>query len=89
MYFIGYAERSKGYRFYCPSHCTRIMESRNVKFFEHNLISGSDQSQDLVFVMDQPSTSSQRVFVRHQPSTSNQRLVIVHNTLKCNQMLNN
>ncbi|RVW82846.1 Retrovirus-related Pol polyprotein from transposon TNT 1-94 [Vitis vinifera] len=30
-YFIGYAERSKGYRFYCPSHSTRIVESRNAK----------------------------------------------------------
>ena len=25
-YFIGYVERSKGYRFYCPSHSTRIVE---------------------------------------------------------------
>ena len=38
-YFIGYAERSK---FYCPSHSTRIVESRNAKFLENDLISGSD-----------------------------------------------
>ena len=25
-YFIGYAERSKDYRFYCPYHITRIVE---------------------------------------------------------------
>ncbi|RVW83704.1 Retrovirus-related Pol polyprotein from transposon TNT 1-94 [Vitis vinifera] len=37
-YFIGYAERSKGYRFYCPSHSTRIVESRNAKFLENDLI---------------------------------------------------
>ena len=42
-YFIGYVERSKGYRFYCPSHSTRIVESRNAKFLENDLISGSDQ----------------------------------------------
>ena len=42
-YFIGYAERSKGYRFYCPSHSIRIVESRNAKFLENDLISGSDQ----------------------------------------------
>ena len=42
-YFIGYAERSKGYRFYCPSHSTRFVESRNAKFLENDLISGSDQ----------------------------------------------
>ena len=40
-YFIGYDERSKGYRFYCPSHNTRIVESRNAKFLENDLISGS------------------------------------------------
>ena len=37
-YFIGYAERSKGYR----SHSTRIVKSRNAKFLENDLISGSD-----------------------------------------------
>ena len=42
-YFIGYDERSKKYRFYCPSHNTRIVESRNAKFLENDLISGSDQ----------------------------------------------
>jgi len=33
-YFIGYAERSKSYKFYCPYHITRIVESRNAKFLE-------------------------------------------------------
>jgi hypothetical protein len=40
-YFIGYVERSKGYRFYCPSHSTRIMESRNAKFLGNDLNSGN------------------------------------------------
>ena len=62
-YFIGNAERSKSYRFYCPSHSTRIVESRNAKFLENDLISGSDQSQDLVSMRDQPSTSSQRLVI--------------------------
>ena len=57
-YFIGYAERSKGYRFHCPSHNTRIVKSRNANFLDNDLISGSDQSQNLVYVRDQPSTSS-------------------------------
>lgn len=47
-YFVGYAERSKGYRFYCPSHTTRIVESRNVKFLENDLFSENDQFRDLV-----------------------------------------
>ena len=41
-----------GYRFYCPSHNTRIMESRNAKFLENDLISGSDQFQDIVSEKD-------------------------------------
>jgi hypothetical protein len=39
-YFIGYSERSKGFRFYCPSHTTRIVETRHVIFFENCNISG-------------------------------------------------
>ena len=45
-HFIGYAEKSKDYRFYCPSHTTRIVESRNVKFLENDLVSGSGQFHD-------------------------------------------
>ncbi|KAL4302401.1 hypothetical protein GQ457_10G005890 [Hibiscus cannabinus] len=65
-YFIGYAEKYKGYRFYCPSHSTRIVESRNAKFLENDLISGRDLSQNYIPV--------------DQPSTSSERLVIIYNT---------
>ena len=41
-FFIGYAETSKGYRFYCPSHLTRIVESRYAKFLENDMVSGRD-----------------------------------------------
>jgi hypothetical protein len=33
-HFIGYAVNSKGFRFYCPSNNTRIVESINAKFLE-------------------------------------------------------
>ncbi|KAI3796687.1 hypothetical protein L1987_39366 [Smallanthus sonchifolius] len=33
-YFIGYPDHSKGYRFYYPSHVTRIVETKHVKFLE-------------------------------------------------------
>ncbi|XP_070681882.1 uncharacterized protein [Malus domestica] len=33
-YFVGYAEKSKGFRFYCPTAHTRIAESHNAKFIE-------------------------------------------------------
>lgn len=70
-YFIGYAERSKAYKFYCPSHSTRIVESRNAKFFENDMIRGSDQTRNIV---------SENDHSKSQPSTSNDRLVIVHST---------
>ena len=45
----------------------RFMESRNAKFLENDLISGSGQFQNTISE-------------REQPSTSNDRLVIVQNT---------
>ena len=77
-YFIRYAERSKGYRFYCPPYSTRIGESRNAKFLENDLINGSDKFEDIVSEKDhyegQPFGSSDRlIFIRItqvQPSVS-------------------
>ena len=46
-YFIGYPEKSKGYRFYCPNHSTRIVESGNARFIENCDISGSDQMRNV------------------------------------------
>ena len=64
-------KRSKGYRFYYPSHNTRIVESKNAKFLENDLISRSDQFQDIVYENDhyegQPSGSSDRLIVIHTP----------------------
>ena len=67
-YFIGYAERSKGYRFYCPSFSTRIVESRNAKFLENDVISGSDQPLDLGLEQDHEVTpdTSLRLIVSHE-----------------------
>ncbi|KAK2979288.1 hypothetical protein RJ640_013252 [Escallonia rubra] len=40
-HFMGYPERFKGFRFYCPSHTTRIVETRHAIFFEEAEYSGS------------------------------------------------
>uniref|UniRef100_A0A2N9GEG7 Retrovirus-related Pol polyprotein from transposon TNT 1-94 n=1 Tax=Fagus sylvatica TaxID=28930 RepID=A0A2N9GEG7_FAGSY len=61
----------KGYRFYCPSHSTRIVESRNAKFLENDLISGRDQTRNIVSENDHSES---------QPSTSSDRLGIVYST---------
>ena len=70
-YFIGYDERSKGYGFYYPTHNTRIVESRNAKFLEYDLVSGSDQFRNIVSDFDH---------TKSQLSTSTDRLFVVHNT---------
>ena len=63
-YFIGYAEKSKGYRFYCPHHSLRFVESRTAKFLENDLASGGD----LFFEREQPSTSKERlVIIQNNP----------------------
>ena len=58
-YFVGYVEKSKGYRFYCPHHSLRFVESRNAKFLENDLASGGD----LFSEREQPSTSKERLVV--------------------------
>ena len=46
-YFIGYPEKSKGFRFYCPNHSTRIVETGNAKFIENVEISGSTDPRNV------------------------------------------
>ena len=46
-YFIGYSEKSKGFRFFCPNHSTRIVETGNARFIENGEISGSDNLRNV------------------------------------------
>ena len=62
---------SKGYRFYCPSHNTRNVESRNVNFFENDFISKSNEFQDII---------SEKDHYEAQPSGSSDRLIVIHTT---------
>ena len=36
-YFIGYCVGSRGSRFYCPSHTTRVIESNRANYFEDDI----------------------------------------------------
>ena len=47
-YFIGYPERSKGYKFYDPTIRT-IFEMGNAQFFEDVEFDGGDKDRDFVF----------------------------------------
>jgi hypothetical protein len=46
-YFIDYPEKSKGFRFYCPNHSTRIVETSNARFIENGEINGSDNLRNV------------------------------------------
>ena len=47
-YFIGYSERSRGYKFYDPT-TKSIFESGNARFFEDVEFAGGDKVKDFVF----------------------------------------
>ena len=68
-YFTSYSEKSKGYRFCYPSHTTRIMESRNTKFLENDLVNGNGQFQDNLSEKDHHQSEA--------PSLSH-RLNVIH-----------
>lgn len=55
-HFIGYPERSKGYRFYCPDRHTKIVETRHAVFLEDDMIRGSKVAREI-------SLEEKRVFM--------------------------
>ena len=54
--FVGYCIGSKGSRFFCPSHTTRIVESNIVVYFEDDF--GFDESNGL-----RPQFREESVFI--------------------------
>ena len=46
-FFISYPEKSKGYRFYCPNHNTKIVETRNARFIENGEVIGSQEPHNV------------------------------------------
>ena len=58
-FFIGYAEKSKGYRFYCPSHTHKVVEARNARFLE-DYNTDASRSHKVVIEEVQDSTLSGR-----------------------------
>ena len=92
-YFIGYPEKSKRYRFYCPNHSTRIVETGNAIFIENGEISGSDNLQNVAFQevsvqVPLPITSNEIVVptIVEQPNNVEQQ---INEPLLHNEMLTN
>ena len=48
-HFIGYPEKSKCYRFYCPDRQTKFVEARHVVFLEDDMIRGSMVEREISF----------------------------------------
>ena len=48
-HFIGYPEKSKGYRFYCSDRQTKFVETKHVVFLEDDMIRGSMVAQEINF----------------------------------------
>jgi len=46
-YFIGYTEKSKGFRFYCPERYTKFVETRHAVFLEDELMRGSMVAREI------------------------------------------
>jgi hypothetical protein len=46
-HFIGYPEKSKGFRFYCPDRHTKYVETRHVIFLEDEMMRGSTVPREI------------------------------------------
>lgn len=46
-HFIGYPDKSKAYRFYCPNQFTKFIEIRHAVFLEDDVIRGSMTSREI------------------------------------------
>ncbi|PRQ60636.1 putative RNA-directed DNA polymerase [Rosa chinensis] len=59
-HFIGYPENSRGYRFYCPSHTTRIIETNKAIFLDEINYSHSYENLELEF-QELPEDESENI----------------------------
>lgn len=54
---MGDLDKQEGYRFYCPSHDTKIVESSNVKFFANGDHNGSFKIKYIVYQKERKDVS--------------------------------
>ena len=64
-YFIGYPEKSKGFKFYCPQSHTRIQETHNAIFLEDEDVSDLVQDNFEFEEIDQQIDSSSSMGYNH------------------------
>ena len=49
IFFIGYLERSKGYRIYFLSHIPQIVEINRARFLDDGMFNESGETQGILF----------------------------------------
>jgi hypothetical protein len=67
-HFIGYPDRSKGYRFYYPDRYTKFVETRHAVFLEDKLMRGSMVAQKIDLEKKRvhaPNPMTQELFFRY------------------------
>ena len=47
-HFIGYPDKSKAYRFYCPNRATKFVETRHAVFLESDMMRGSTTPREII-----------------------------------------
>ena len=47
-HFIGYPDKSKAYRFYCPNQITKFVETRHAVFLESEVMRGSITPREII-----------------------------------------
>ena len=48
-HFIGYPDKSKGYRFYCPDRHTKFAETKHAVFLEDDMVRESMVAREINF----------------------------------------
>ncbi|KAI5344589.1 hypothetical protein L3X38_012466 [Prunus dulcis] len=80
-YFVGYPERTKGYRFYCPKHTTRFIETSRAVFIETDQERDEEESfsfEEITLNHDMPQISNEDIIRLPQIDSSNTQLGAEH-----------
>ncbi|CAL9011160.1 unnamed protein product [Prunus brigantina] len=63
-YFVGYPDRTKGYRFYCPNHTTRFMETQRAIFIEDENDSDTEENFDFDEILENKEPAEKENMLR-------------------------
>jgi hypothetical protein len=73
--FYSYAVNTKGYRFYCPSSTSKVVETRNAKFLEEHEVSGNGLTLKVELEEVREPFSMEPLQINYVPQPNSQELV--------------